>query len=398
MRELEFLEKEDEISQDVFDTLLRYPHSEPLCPRLLTLSWAVDPVFGADFVHFLSPQLRQVHLTSRPGTVFSFPHAISSLPSSSLTSLRLSITGDEPVRRAIASLFSECPQGLTTLEVQRMDQLQDDTWSRIMLLPLLRSLETDQLPPTRFPHSLPISFPVLRGASFRGHAASRWIRFLSENNGRGFSSGAGSQPRMVAPRLSQLHCNSVGELDSTLVSYFRAFRELSTLRLAYSCTHAACAFHLTDEDISRFATELPGLRRLSLGFPCARNSCATTVNSLLTLSTRCKGLCELRIHFNTRNFARDMKNTFHNPLRHNSRPPQRCKLAVLDVWLTPLTLEAVGGEVFPTLAGLVDIFPWLQEINFRQLSPLVPSGWQQLSAQLPVFQEMRRSLPAVFTQ
>jgi hypothetical protein len=63
-----------------------------------------------------------------------------------------------------------------------------------------------------------------------------------------------------------------------------------------------CTFHLADNDINRLAMELPGLRELSLGDPCGSNTCRTTVNSLLVLSTHCEGLRKLCIHFNTRNF------------------------------------------------------------------------------------------------
>lgn len=399
MRELEFLEDEDEISKDVFDMLLRCPHSEPLCPRLLKLSWVADSIFGGDFVHFFSSQLQEVYLASRPETLFSFSHAISALPVSSLKTLRLSVLGDAAVKEAIFSLFSACPKSLTTLEVSRMDQLRDGTWCRILLpFSRLRGLETDQLPPTLFPPSFPVFFPSLRRARFRGPAASRWIYFLSENSGRMVSSDTGSKPRIVAPFLSHLYCDYDVELDGTFVSCFRVFRNLSALHLGNGCSREMCAFRLTDEDINRLAMQLPGLRQLSLGIVCPHNTCTTTVDSLLVLSTHCKGLHELSIHFSTRNLAQDMKDSFKNPLRRNPCPPLRCPLSVLDVWLAPLPPEALGGEVFPTLAGLVDIFPCLQRIRYSSHSRLNSWGWQQLDAQISGFQEMRESLPAVFAQ
>ena len=397
MRELEFLEDEDEISRDVFDVLLRRSHSEPLCPRLLKLSWVSDSVFGGYFVHFLSPQLREVQLASRSGTVFSFPHAISALPTSSLETLRLSVIGDESVKRAIFSLFKTVPGGLKMLEVSHMDQLWDGAWCRIMvLLPRLRTLETDQFPPSQSPPSAPVFFFPLRQASFRGPGASRWIHFLSENCGQSVVTPAGPKPRTVAPLLSQLYCDFDVQLDSPLMSCFRVFQNLSSLRLGGGCSSNVCAFRLTDEDVSQFATQLPRLRRLSLGFVCALNTCTTTANSLLTLSVHCKELRELRIHFNTRNFARDVGDSLRNPLRRNPWPPSRCPLTVLDVGWAPLSPSALGVGLFPTLVGLVDIFPQLQGIKFH--SGQTSLGWRLLNAHLPNLQEMRRSLPAVFSQ
>ena len=398
MRELEFFKDEDEISQDVFDLLLRYPHSRPLCPRLLKLSWIADSVFGGDFVHFLIPELREVRLVSRPGTIFSFSHAISALPISSVKSLRLSVIADGKSRDAIFSLFKTCPKSLTTLEVVRMDQLRDGSWCRIMILPRLRSLDTDQFPPSMFPPSCPVFFPSLHQAKFCGPAAPRWIHFLSETCGQKVTSDTGSRPRIVAPRLSRLYCGYDVKLDGTFISCFRIFRNLSALRLANGCTRGSCTFRLTDEDITQFAMGLPGLKQLSFGTPCPRNNCLTTVDSLLTLSTYCKGLRELEIHFNTRNLAQDMKESLNNPLRRNSYPPSRCPLVVLDVGLVPLTADALGRDVFPTLAGLVDIFPQLKGIKYSLAVPGGSWGWGQLAAQLPGFQQMRRSLPAVFIQ
>jgi len=393
MRELKFLENEDEVSQDTFDLLLRGPHSQPLCPRLLKLSWFADPVFGGDFTSFLSPQLRDIHLTSRPGTQFPFAHAISILPISTLESLRLSITGDEPVNEAIAFMFRTITRSLRTLEISGMDQLQDDTWRSIMFYPRLRSLETDQRPPTFFLPGIPVCFPSLQKITLRGPAASGWIWFLTQT-----SSNAGPQPRRVAPHLVQLYCEYRAELGATLIPHLCVFRNLSRLILRTGCSPAMCTFLLADEDISRLAIEFPGLREFSIGPPCANNSCRTTTNSLLVLSTRCKGLQWLSIHFNTRNFARDMENSLYDPLRRNSHPPQRCPLTVLNVGITPLTMEALGEDVYPTLAGLVDIFPRLQRIRFHALSSQTSRGWQQLSTRIPGFQEMRKSLPAVFTQ
>lgn len=399
MRELEFLEDEHEISQDVFKILLRTPDSKLLCPRLLKLSWIADPVFGGDFIPFLSPQLRDVRLASRPGTQFPFPHAIAALPASSLESLRLSIIGDEPVKEAIISMFRTFGKSLTTLEVSRMDQLRDGTWCRVMLLPRLRSLETDQSPPTLFPPCLPMFFPSLRQIALHGPAASEWIPFMATASTQRVPSDTGTQLRRAAPHLVRLHCDYAVDLDAPFISHFRVFRSLTVLLLGNGCSGATmCTFDLTDEDISQLAMELPRLRDLSLGTPCSHNACRTTVNSLLALSTHCKGLRQLCIHFNTRRLARDMWESLHNPLRHNSHPPSRCPLTALDVGMTPLTAEALGEDTFPTLAGLLDIFPGLKTIKYYTFSSYASWGWRQFALQIPNFQEMRRSLPAVFAQ
>lgn len=399
MRELKFLDDEDEISRDIFDMLLRSPHSKPLCSRLLKLSWIADPVFGGDFTPFLSPQLQDVYLVSRPGTPFLFPRAISALPISSLRSLRLSISGDEPVREAIASIFRTSSKSLTKLKVFRMDQLPDDSWCHIISLPHLRSLETDQWPPTILPPSLPEIFPSLQQIALRGPAASRWLTFLVEKSAQKHSPDTGSQPHKVAVRpVQRLHCDYGAGLDVKFISYFRVFRSLCILVLGNGCSRAIrCTFHLTDDDINRLAMELPGLKELSLGHPCEHNTCRTTVNSLLSLSTHCEGLRKLYIHFNTWNFAQDMRHSLHNPLRRNSHPPSRCPLVVLDVGSIPLTVGILGDDLFPTLAGLMDIFPGLRRISCTS-PPHESDGWRRLAGQIPIFQEMRKSLPAVFVQ
>lgn len=400
MRELEFLEDEDEISRDIFDMLLDRSYSKPLCPRLLKLSWTADPVFCADFTPFLSPQLQDVHLVAGPGTLFTFPHAISALPITSLKSLRLSIIGNAPVREAIASMFKNISKSLTTLKISQMDQLQDGSWYRILFfLPCLRSLETDQWPPSAFPPRMPVFFPSLRQISLRGFAASRWIQFLAEDRIQKVSTDTGFQPRRVAPHLVQLRCDYVSDLDATFISHLRVFRNLSILLLGTNCSRVTrCTFHLTDDDVTQLAIELPGLRELSLGFPCEFNTCRTTVISLLALSTYCRGLRQLCIHFSTRNLAHDMRQSLRHPLRHNQYPPSRCPLEVLDVVVAPLTGAALGEEMFPIIAGLVDIFPRLQRIWHLELGTRSSWRWQQLSAYVPIFQQMRRSLPAVFIQ
>jgi len=240
-------------------------------------------------------------------------------------------------------------------------------------------------------------FPSLQRITLRHFAASGWVKFLADGIVQRISTNTGPKPRSAAPHLIQLYCYHVAVLDVTFLSHFRVFRNLSILTIRSSCSYGTrCTFGLTDDDVGHLAMELPGLNELSLGTPCADNTCRTTVISLLALSTYCKGLRELCIHFNTRNLARDMRQSLHHHLRRNSHPPSRCPLAVLNVGSAPLAGEALGEEVFPTLAGLVDIFPKLQRIAY---SPLRSSwSWRQLDTQIPIFQQMRRSLPAVFVQ
>lgn len=399
MRELKFLEDEDEISQCIFNILLQSPHSKPLCPRLVKLSWIAGPTLGGDFTPFISPQLQHVHLASRPGTVFSFSHAISALPASSLKTLRLSVIGDEPVGEAITCMFRACRENLTKLKISRMNQLRDITWCRVISLPRLHTLETDQSPPVMSHTNLPPSFPSLQRLTLRGPVAFTWVNFLAAENARRVSSGTESQSRAVAPRLVQLYCDYETDLHVAFLSRFWVFRNLCTLILGTACSPARCTFHLTDGDISQLAAELPGLRYLFLGAPCSHNTCFTTIISLLTLSAHCGHLSKLCIHFNTRNFARSMKHSLRHPLRRNPHPPSRCPLAVLDVGQIPLTPEELGNDLFSALIGLVDIFPGLQKISYTPSSHFREyRGWWQLNAQIPGFQEMRKSLPVVFTQ
>ena len=171
MRELEFFKDKDEISQDVFDVLLRYPHLRPLYPRPLKLSWIADLVlFGGDFIHFLVQELHKVRLVSHPGSIFLFFHAVSALPMSSVEARCSSVIADGKSRDGIFSLFKTCPKSSTTLDVVCMDQLWDSFWCRTTILPCLRSLDTDQLPSSTFPLSCHVFFPSLHQAKFRGSA------------------------------------------------------------------------------------------------------------------------------------------------------------------------------------------------------------------------------------
>jgi len=55
------------------------------------------------------------------------------------------------------------------------------------------------------------------------------------------------------------------------------------------------------------AAALPCLESLNLGIACRRNTCATTIASLLSMSVHCLDLTDLEIHFNTVTIVGDIQ-------------------------------------------------------------------------------------------
>ena len=135
-----------------------------------------------------------------------------------------------------------------------------------------------------------------------------------------------------------------------------------------------CGFCLTDDDMAEMAAALPNLVDASFGYVCTANSCRTTVSSLLFLSTRCKNLEYLEVHFNTRNLRDELKSMPENPRLRDLYTLSRCRLVQLSVSYAPLRIDV--EDYGAVLAGFLRIFPSLRELFGEALS------WGELDSKL----------------
>ena len=100
------------------------------------------------------------------------------------------------------------------------------------------------------------------------------------------------------PDLKSAVSSAILRCGSSLTTFYG----LVHLILGSPCSsRGGCAFGLTDDDIAEVATALHNLVNAVFGSVCAANSCRTTLSSFLFLSTRCKNLEFLEVHFNTTN-------------------------------------------------------------------------------------------------
>ena len=156
-------------------------------------------------------------------------------------------------------------------------------------------------------------------------------------------------------------------VDATSMSPVMLFHGLVRLSLRSRCSRSdGCGFGLTDDDIA----EMANLVDVSFGVASTANSCRTTVSSLLFLSTRCKNLEYLEIHFNTTNLHDDFESMPENPRLRDLYALPRCRITELPVSKAPLLVDEEDYEV--VLAGFLSIFPSLFE--FSGVDP----GWDKL--------------------
>ena len=172
------------------------------------------------------------------------------------------------------------------------------------------------------------------------------------------------QPSNRGPGQRLIALNSLAEAptDAASVSPVTAFHGLVDLLLGSPCSRTrGCAFNLTDDNIAEIATALPRLRNASFGRVCSANSCRTTVSSLVSLSTRCKKLSFLEIHFNTMNLRGDLESASADPRPGNSPGfPERSDFS-LSLGIAPISTS--DEDIGPVLTGFLTIFGSLDKIS-----------------------------------
>ena len=136
----------------------------------------------------------------------------------------------------------------------------------------------------------------------------------------------------VKDSLTSLNINdfSYPIIDVSFTTPIQIFRNLVQLWVGVYCPGGEeggqWTFRLDDDEVAKLAMALPQLKSLSLGIPCPKNICATTVASLLPISVHCIELEDLAIHFNTTSIVDDFGNISKDPKFRELRSLPRCTL------------------------------------------------------------------------
>jgi len=358
-------------------------------PALRKLRWTIE-ISTLPYVDLcLSPHLKTIRIHSgfvdKTKTPRDFPRTvastISTLPTSTLRSLHVDIS-HMPwayLKHSLPSLVLRCGSSLTKFACPTT--LSDAAINHLAHLPNLRYWNTTD-PPLNYSNSplpLPLTFPPLTQFYVAGDAGFSWISLF----GRLATGVPGVQAlTRIRESLKEL---CVGNFDSdpiidvSFVSPIQMFHNLTFLNVVTGCPNNRCAFELDDHNVAELTAALPCLAALYLGFPCSRNTCATTITCLLWISVRCLELEDLVIHFNTANIVEDFKRVSTDLRFERPRSLPRCPLQILEVFETPLTLDEPSLEIVAN--GMVDTFPSLGCCKGSE-------EWQDLSKRIKELQKL----------
>lgn len=341
-------------------------------PALQELFWAVEEANIPYCPIFFSPQLRRVHLFTNwrgdptaPPDLSAVASAVSQLPASTLKLLNLHVRfiwfSSLPFEESASSLVLRCGPSLTRFSTRT--QLSDEALNHLVQLPYLDTVLID-CPPPRCPGtSFPPIFPRLKKLSLGKAGAHGWLSLFGQlENGISAVQGVMPLSRMKKSLVTlKIITAPAPGIDAAFTSVLQIFQNLAILNLDHVCHEDEeddqCKFTLNDNDVTELAMALPRLRTLILGYPCAANTCATTIACLLPISVHCVGLESLSIHFNTRNIAKDLETAFEDPRFQELRLLPRCPLGQLRTFDMTLSLDESGFET--VVNGMVDIFPSL---------------------------------------
>ena len=354
-----------------------------VCPGLRSLHW--EPHRSDDLPFFrllLSPKLTTISLNINTVSAEDFSilqQLITELGTFHLRDLRLEMPEKASRRMESAASSAVLQFGPALKKLTIYPPLSDTAIRYIMLLPNLTTWYAVNGPP-RTPN-LSLSnhiFPRLNHLSLAKEASFEWLTFFTIP-ARHIPSGQSSHPPLrhgPIERLRQLTIVPDVIIDATFTSRIIQFRRLTSLTLKSACyTVGGCAFKLTDDNIAEIAAALPRLEKAMLGRACPANSCQTTVTSLVSLSTRCKNLRFLDIHFNTANLREDL-DSLSTDLRLDSlRTVRTSNKFHLYLSKTPYTINE--DDVVPVLRGFRRIFPSLVKI-WGESGP-----WDKLNLRLP---------------
>jgi len=357
-------------------------------PALEDLSWDIW-IFNLPYLDlFISPNLKRISLSMSWGdsevpqsSLSDIASIISALPAPTLQRLSLHM-GSHWIppgyfKESISSVILRCGPSLT--EFSSPTPLSDTAISHLIHLSYLRTWRTKHPPPNYSASSLPLVFPPLREFALGEGAAPGWLS-LFKRLGDCVSSTQGTTP--LSGMRESLESLEIGDfpdpiIDVSFVSIIQTFRNLAHLNVMVDCYgedhNGQCVFKLNNDNVAKLAMALPQLDYLLLGYPCHKNTCATTVACLLPISVHCVRLQSLEIHFNTTNIVDDLKNISEDPRFQELHSLRKCALSCLDVYQTPLTFDKSD---FETLArGMRAIFPNLERCD----------GWNEFNRELAGF-------------
>ena len=374
------------ISKEVFHLMSLCLSSGVVCPELRDLDLQVDYNTLPFHRLLLSPRLTRLSLrfsTSPESSetdlsmLKSVVMELGALPLQYLY-LRWWIPGEasREIESVTSSAVLQC--GPTLESLSTFLPLSDTAVQHIMQLPNLRVLSMVSRPPRPPSLSLHNIFPRLEYLSLGEEGSLEWLTFFTTTMRR-TSSGQSSHPSLKhgpVARLINLLVNPRVIIDTAFISPIVLFRELAFLKLTSACSPmGGCAFSLTDDNVAEIATALPRLEHAVLGRVCSANSCQTTVASLVSFSTQCKGLEFLGIHFNTANLRNDLDSVSADP-RFGGLPTPRT-FGDFHLSLAGAPYKIGKDDVIPVLRGFRRIFPSLANISGNSAS------WKELNQRLP---------------
>ena len=340
-----------------------------LCPGLRTLRWLA--VGATVFLHrfLLSPTL----------TTLSFSYSPLSPPERDLSILEPVIIGLDTFHlrylfllwsifetsvqmESATSAVLRCGPALEKLIVS--SPLSDAAIQHIMQLPNLRTWHTVSGPPSTPNLSLSDIFPRLDRLRLGGGKSLEWIAFFTTTTRR-IPSGQSSHSSIKhgpTQRLTLLENFPKVTIDTVFMSRVIQFRELTIFSVWSACSPVqGCAFILTDGDIEEIATALPRLEKATFGDVCSANSCRTTIKSLVSLSTHCRDLRFLEVHFNTTNLRDDLGLALTDPRLHDLPAHRTSDSFFLALSRAPCRISR--HDFAPVLRGFRRIFPSLWQIR-----------------------------------
>ena len=350
-------------------------------PALEGLIWDITRSNLPHLGLFSSPNLKSISISMAWGdsevpqsSLQVIASTISSLPTSALQLLSVKIH-DHRISRtyfkdSLSSVVLRCGPSLT--EFSSWTPLSDPATNHLIHLPYLCTWYTLYPPPDYSASSPPLFFPPLIKLTI-GYGASRgWLSLFKRLGARVSSAQSATPLARVRESLRTLDIAAFPDpiIDSSFTSVIQTFRNLAYLIVAVVCCNGQCVFNLNNDDVAELAMALPRLEFLLLGYPCDKNTCATTVACLLPLSVRCARLQSLWIHFNTMNIVDDIKTISEDPRFQRLRSLRKCALSCLNVHKLPLTLD--GSELETLARGMTDIFPNLECCD----------GWDEFNSKL----------------
>ncbi|KAF9780745.1 hypothetical protein BJ322DRAFT_279206 [Thelephora terrestris] len=373
------------ITEDVFDLVSLGLSGGILCPGLRELHWEADSYTLPFYQLLLSPKLTTLSLIyssfrGPPEEEFSkIQPVIMGLDTSSLKDLYLQWCIPEEANRQMepvaSSVVLRCGPALEKLAI--FSPLSDAAVLHIMQLPNLVTWFTMNGPP-RTPDSSPSDiFPQLDHLSLAGEGSLEWLTLFART-ARGIPSthNSHSSPnRGPVQTLGGLATFPRVPVDAAFMSPIMLFRELIFLRLSSACSiMGGCTFRLTDDDVAEIAAALPRLGDALFGTVCSANSCRTTVASLVSLSTRCRDLERLEIHFSTKNLRHNLESASTDPRLDSLTSLRMRDTFHLSISDAPYTISE--DDVVPVLKGFRGVFPSLAQIDGNS------TYWEGLSLRL----------------